>query len=345
MGCCCGNSGAKNLPIGVSPEVPYLQTSSFKKLEVVGKTGWATIWKMRNKRKGTLVACKIISKTSHRFQWDKHHVKEVNMLHKLADVEGVVNLLGVSSPPEEFWTVVELGAGGTMSKWLKRYPETAVSIAQELADIVHRLHSIPVCHADLKPCNVVLTEDGHVRLIDFEFAQELKPGQKVARSGIGTEGFQGPELFGEGSYCPLKADVFALGRTLQIVADAKPDWHDLTKLIEKMTAEDPESRPAMDEVVAALRRSSHTSEAIFLGCRPSSCTQELQMDNRLDKKSKADGQDDSVLCPLLNSSPDKGEAADFKEKTSFSQESTDLPFASEGVEETPYVDARSIAEI
>lgn len=307
----CGQSQQLYVP-GVSPDLPYLNMRSFEKLEVVGRTGFAEVWKLRNKKDGTLVAGKMILKTSRRFEWSDLYKKEINLIHKLGEleIEGVVKILGVSSPPDEFWTLMEFGGGGCLNKWMKNHPETAVTIAQEMVDTLHKLHSLPVSHGDLKPDNIIVTEDGHARLIDFEFARELKPGEIRRSRGEGTDGFQSPELIADGDYDPLKADVFAMGKTLELVSSVKPDWDDLKRVIAKMTAEDPENRPSMGTVAAALRRSAR---------------KKLEMDTNLANKEASERNESPLNSPirrLLQGSPRRSKAKTDEGKATEKQKLT-----------------------
>lgn len=248
----CGQSSEAKAMYGMPEEVPYLKLSSFDVLEVLGFTHSSSVVRLRNKSTGSAAAGKCIKKRSNEFEGGIYK-SEIKMLSKLQKVSGVVKLLGISSTPEDFWFVLELCSGGTLDRWLMQQPETARSVTWELVDTVRRLHSMNICHQDLKPDNVVITETGQVRLIDFEQAKEIAVGTKFVGT-IGTKGYQAPEMLSGKPYCPLKADVFALGRTLQKVVEAMPMRHqrELAGICEKMLTEDPQSRPNMNDVAFAL---------------------------------------------------------------------------------------------
>ncbi|MEB3102694.1 serine/threonine protein kinase [Ferviditalea candida] len=88
-----------------------------------------------------------------------------------------------------------------------------VGIALQLCDVFHYLHHIspsPIIYRDLKPSNVMLDEQGNVRLIDFGIARNLKRHQQADTLQIGTIGFAAPEQF-ELLQTDPRTDLYSLG--------------------------------------------------------------------------------------------------------------------------------------
>lgn len=85
------------------------------------------------------------------------------------------------------------------------------SIAEQLAEILIYLHTrpIPVIHGDLKPENIVVTENGEVRLLDFGSAFFL--GDFLSEY-YATNGYAAPEVF-EGR-CDQRSDLYSFGKVL-----------------------------------------------------------------------------------------------------------------------------------
>lgn len=98
--------------------------------------------------------------------------------------------------------------------------EQVLDIAIQLCEILKYLHTHKnkILYLDLKPQNVMLTENGTVKLIDFGSARELEiENQTEGKSEmrIGTYGYAAPELMqGKGEMLSEKTDIYSLGATL-----------------------------------------------------------------------------------------------------------------------------------
>ncbi|HUD26508.1 MAG TPA: protein kinase [Burkholderiaceae bacterium] len=89
----------------------------------------------------------------------------------------------------------------------------AAQIALALAQAVAYAHERNVLHRDIKPGNVMITQDGVARLMDFGIASHVAIGDPASRSLVGTPSYMAPEYVTEGIYQP-SSDVFALGVVL-----------------------------------------------------------------------------------------------------------------------------------
>jgi len=76
---------------------------------------------------------------------------------------------------------------------------------------LNHLHSKRIAHGDIKPENILLGNDGHLRLSDFGVSRHFKAGDKSVVTGLETTpAYQAPEEL-KGNYRPWPADVWALG--------------------------------------------------------------------------------------------------------------------------------------
>ena len=95
-------------------------------------------------------------------------------------------------------------------------PEAQVTAwAMQLCDVLAYLHSQkpPVIFRDLKPDNIMLTQAGVIKLIDFGIARSFRQGQTKDTQIMGTPGFAAPEQYGSGQ-TDARSDIFSLGATL-----------------------------------------------------------------------------------------------------------------------------------
>ncbi|OLP89570.1 Sperm motility kinase 2B [Symbiodinium microadriaticum] len=241
----------------VLPCARRLDLTEFEMLDLIDETPMSAVYRLRHRRTGITVAGKRIQKGCdvHR---SGDYLNEVQMLHSLAKSPYIVSLHGIFDSEREFWTVMELCAGGRLSDWLGRYANTAKTIVQQLLEAVCHLHAQLVCHLDIKPDNVLLSGSGEVRLCDFVTACQLQQADQQLSGKCGTVGFRAPEVESGGAYSGLKADVYSLGRTLQIqeLGAVRIGWPELEEILPYMTKHESLDRPEMKMIQEHLTTGS-----------------------------------------------------------------------------------------
>lgn len=80
----------------------------------------------------------------------------------------------------------------------------------ELCDGLEFLHSNKIVHRDLNPSNVMITDDGTIKIIDFDISRFEKQAVPKDTKILGTEGYAAPEQFGF-KQSTSKTDIYALG--------------------------------------------------------------------------------------------------------------------------------------
>jgi serine/threonine-protein kinase len=96
--------------------------------------------------------------------------------------------------------------------------------AVQLCDALEYLHGLqpPIIFRDLKPSNVMVSNAGEVKLIDFGIARTFKTGKKRDTVAMGSENYAAPEQWGKGQ-TDARSDVYALGATLyHLLANLAP---------------------------------------------------------------------------------------------------------------------------
>jgi serine/threonine-protein kinase len=92
-----------------------------------------------------------------------------------------------------------------------------VNLAEQIAEALETAHAQEIVHRDVKPDNLLTTDDGRVKLADFGIARI--PNAALTREGqfLGTPCYAAPETLMEGSYGP-KTDIFSFAAVLYEVA-------------------------------------------------------------------------------------------------------------------------------
>lgn len=85
----------------------------------------------------------------------------------------------------------------------------------QICDVLDYLHTRqpPIIYRDLKPDNLMITNDGVVKVIDFGIARTFKKGKAKDTVSMGTEAYAPPEQYGTGQ-TDERSDIYALGATM-----------------------------------------------------------------------------------------------------------------------------------
>ncbi len=140
-------------------------------------------------------------------------LKEAETLGKLQHPH-VVRYLGLVQTPRHLLLVMELAPGGSLADQVRHLPPPAQVEAWflQLASALEYIHWRGCVHRDVKNANLLLAEEGDVRLADFGLSfladSSLAASQLMSRSG--TSAFFSPER-GRGREYGRKADMWAAG--------------------------------------------------------------------------------------------------------------------------------------
>ncbi len=116
-----------------------------------------------------------------------------------------------------YFLVVERIYGKTLSEVFKDHQSQlgesdVVNWAASICDAITFIHKLGVIHRDISPDNIMLTEDGSIKFIDFGTLRELRYFASGQTAGMGKYGYTPPEQW-QGKPEP-RSDIFALGATL-----------------------------------------------------------------------------------------------------------------------------------
>ncbi|HZS02448.1 MAG TPA: protein kinase [Chloroflexota bacterium] len=126
-----------------------------------------------------------------------------------------------------YFLVMEYVAGGDLRARLRQGAPLAADrtarLSAEIAAALGAAHALDIVHRDVKPANVLLTEDDHAKVTDFGIAKMLAVPQLTATAAIlGTPHYLAPEQATGGGVTPA-SDVYSLGVVLyEMLAGRRP---------------------------------------------------------------------------------------------------------------------------
>jgi hypothetical protein len=158
----------------------------------------------------------------------KHLLTEID-IQRQSNHANVVNYLDGYYLENELWVVLEYMGGGSLTEVLEMFayikmtePQIAY-VTQETLKALRFLHSNYRIHRDIKSDNILLGEEGEVKIADFGFAAQLTVSQQKRNTVVGTPYWMAPELI-EGHDYDAKVDVWSLGIMIREMAEGEPPY-------------------------------------------------------------------------------------------------------------------------
>ena len=186
-------------------------------LEEVGLGGMATVYKAKDHVLNRLVAVKVLK---DEFTTDAEFVKRFNTEAQAAaslSHPNIVSIYDVGHEEENnlYYIVMELVQGKTLKEIINSEGvltwKWAVNIAMQIASALEMAHKRGIVHRDIKPHNIIITEDGIAKVTDFGIAKAVSNSTITAfGTTIGSVHYFSPEQ-AKGGFTDAKSDLYSLG--------------------------------------------------------------------------------------------------------------------------------------
>jgi len=202
-------------------------------LDYLGRGGMSTVYRAMHKELGSVVAFKTLpyhrmnsQRAIARFQREMKAVGRLNH-------PNIVKALDAGEADGVHYIAMELVEGTDLSTLLKQAGTPALAdsceIVRQVASTLQYVHEQGLVHRDIKPSNLMLTPEGHIKILDLGLAQ-LVGGEfdELTKTGqiMGTLEYMAPEQSQDSRSVDIRADLYSLGVTFYKLLTGQTPYHD-----------------------------------------------------------------------------------------------------------------------
>lgn len=214
-------------------------------LDRIGRGGMGEVFRARHSLMNREVAVKFLGPTAvDKIGSIRRFKREVRAAAKLIH-PNIVTALDAGERDADCFLVMEYVRGTTLSQHVRRGGPltiiTAVELALQIAEALAYAHSRGIVHRDIKPGNMILSDDGTVKILDLGLSQ-LRPApenpatpddgagaateEQLTEFGnfMGTVDFMAPEQAVDPHDVDERADIYSLGCTLYFLLTGNPPF-------------------------------------------------------------------------------------------------------------------------
>jgi tetratricopeptide (TPR) repeat protein len=199
-------------------------------LTELGRGGMGVVYRARQHGLNREVALKMVLHAQHAGSDQLARFRnEIEAVARLRH-PNIVQVYQVGDQEGRPYFSMELVEGGTLDKHLAGVPKPpaeAARMVETLALAIEAAHRQHVIHRDLKPGNVLLSDDGVPKVTDFGLAKHVDDESWKTKSGVimGTPSYMAPEqAAGKGGLIGPATDVYALGAILYELLTGRPPF-------------------------------------------------------------------------------------------------------------------------
>ncbi|WP_407552069.1 protein kinase [Streptomyces sp. Pv4-95] len=242
-----------------------LLAGRYRLADVLGRGGMGTVWRARDEVLGRTVAVKELRFPGGVEEDEKRRLitrtlREAKAIARIRN-NGAVTVYDVVDEDDRPWIVMELVEGRSLAEVIRDdgalTPRRAAEVGVAVLDVLRAAHREGILHRDVKPSNVLMSDDGRVVLTDFGIAQ-VEGDPSVTSTGmlVGAPSYISPER-ARGQKPGPPADMWSLGGLLYACVEGVPPY-DKGSAIATLTAvmtepvEPPKNAGPLEEVIFGL---------------------------------------------------------------------------------------------
>ncbi|CDO95075.1 unnamed protein product [Kluyveromyces dobzhanskii CBS 2104] len=201
-------------------------TSMFKRKEIIGRGKFGVVYMAYHTKTQHVYAIKVLNLDNTEDEVEDIR-KEIQFLSCLKQTPNITHYYGSYLNDTKLWVIMEYCAGGSLRTLLRPgiIEEKYIGvIMREILVALISIHRDNVIHRDIKAANVLIANNGNVKLCDFGVAAQLSQSTLKRQTMAGTPYWMAPEVIMEGVYYDTKVDIWSLGITAYEIATGNPPY-------------------------------------------------------------------------------------------------------------------------
>src|ERR1700689_4941745 len=215
--------------------LPGTHLGPYEIVMLLGAGGMGEVYRARDARLGRVVAIKILpaefAADSDRLLRFEREARSASALNH----PNIVTIYDLGQDGSTHYIAMELIEGKTLRELLAAGSlpiRRSIEIAAQVAEGLAKAHEAGIAHRDLKPDNLMITDDGFIKILDFGLAKLVSPNgegpgaqtmsgrQTAPGGGTGTGQYMPPEQ-ASGSRLDFRSDQFSFGLVLYEMVSGK----------------------------------------------------------------------------------------------------------------------------
>ena len=133
---------------------------------------------------------------------------------------------GISEAEEIPYIIMEYMPGKPLNHYMRMFSFTndqIVSIIRQVSESLNAVHEHNILHRDIKPGNILMTDDIRLKLTDFGIAKVTNSNLTMTKEILGSPAYMPPEAFDSQALCDCRSDIFSLGViSYELLTGVKP---------------------------------------------------------------------------------------------------------------------------
>lgn len=196
-------------------------------METIGKGGYSSVWRVRSQKFDCLFVAKVSIVNGFEIEsaWQSFD-SEIRALLRL-NHPNIIRLYDHFRVENNFVIILEYCTNGSLEDYVKTHGAITgpllIRVIKEICGALKYAWDRGVQHRDIKPGNIMFSESGRVKIVDFGISTIISNAHHCADFRC-SKVCAAPEILNKTPHDPVKSDIWAVGVTLMWIAGGEVPW-------------------------------------------------------------------------------------------------------------------------